>query len=114
MIGIGILETVGGYWNPIVWIIVAVVTGMAVLWIRNQGEDKYQKNTGQTKPFISGNPEISKEDSHVGASHIYWGFTEALKSYYQILVKLHTGNINDYSGWIILVMAIIFIIIGVS
>ena len=50
----------------------------------------------------------------MGASHIYWGFTEALKRYYKPMVALHTGNINDYSGWIILVMAIIFIIVGVS
>ena len=73
-----------------------------------------KKGTNQTKPFISGNPEISKEDSHIGASHIYWGFTEALKGYYKPLIKLHTGNINDYSGWIVLVLAIIFIIVGVS
>ncbi len=111
---IGLLETGSGYWNAIVWVIMVLVTGIAVLWIRNQGEDKYKKGTNQTKPFISGNPEVSKEDSHVGASHIYWGFTEALKKYYRPLIESHTGNINDYSGWIVLVMAIIFIIVGVS
>ncbi len=111
---IGLLETGSGYWNALIWIIVTVVVGIAVLWLRSKGEEKYKKNTNQTKPFLSGNPEVSKEDSHVGASHIYWGFTEALKKYYEPLVKLHTGDINDYSGWIILMMAIIFIIVGVS
>lgn len=110
----GLLETGSGSWNAIIWVIMVFVIGALVLWVRNQGEDKYKKGTNQTKPFISGNPEISKEDSHVGASHLYWGFTEALKGYYQPLIKLHTGNINDYSGWIILVMAVIFIIVGVS
>ena len=111
---IGLLETGSGHWNPIIWIVMVLVIGIFIIWIRNNGQDKYKKGTNQTKPFLSGNPEVSKEDSHVGASHIYWGFTEALKSYYQPLIKLHTGNINDYSGWIILVMAVIFIIVGVS
>ena len=111
---IGLLETGSGHWNAILWVIFTVIIGLGVLWIRNKGEDRYKKDTDQTKPFLSGNPEVSKEDSHVGASHIYWGFTEALKKYYEPLVKLHTGNINDYSGWIVLMMAIIFIIVGVN
>lgn len=111
---IGLLETGSGYWNAIIWIIMVFVVGFLVVWIRSHGEVRFKKNSDQTKPFLSGNPEIGKEDSHVGASHIYWGFTEALKSYYDPLVKLHTGNVNDFSGWIVLVMAIIFIIVGVS
>ncbi|MDD3655626.1 MAG: hydrogenase [Atribacterota bacterium] len=111
---IGLLETGSGYWNAIIWVLVTIIVGIGVLWLRNKGEGNYKKDTNQTKPFLSGNPEVSKEDSHVGASHIYWGFTEALKNYYEPLIKLHTGDINDYSGWIVLVMAIIFIIVGVS
>ena len=111
---IGLLETGSGHWNAILWVIFTVIIGLGVLWIRNKGEDRYKKDTDQTKPFLSGNPEVSKEDSHVGASHIYWGFIEALKKYYEPLVKIHSGNINDYSGWIVLMMAIIFIVIGVS
>ncbi|MDD3538877.1 MAG: hydrogenase [Atribacterota bacterium] len=111
---IGLLETGSGYWQAIIWVIITVIIGIGVLWLRNKGKEEYKKNTNQTKPFLSGNPELTKEDSHVGASHIYWGFTEALKHYYQPLVNIHTGNINDYSGWIVLVMAIIFIIVGVS
>jgi hypothetical protein len=111
---IGLLETGSGYWNAIIWVLVTIIVGIGVLWLRNKGEGSYKKDTNQTKPFLSGNPEVSKEDSHVGASHIYWGFTEALKNYYEPLIKLHTGDINDYSGWIVLVMAIIFIIVGVS
>ena len=110
----GLLETGSGSWSAIIWVITVLVIGVIVIYIRNKGEDSYKKNTEQDKPFISGNPEASKESSHLSASHIYWGFTEALKYYYQPLIKLHTGNINDYSGWIVLVMAIIFIVVGVS
>lgn len=111
---IGLLETGSGHWNAIIWTVFTLIVGFGVLWLRNKGEEKYKQGSNQTKPYLSGNLEISKEDSHVGASHIYWGFTEALKNYYKPLVKLHTGNINDYCGWIVLVIAIIFIIIGVS
>lgn len=114
MMTFALLETGSGYWNAMIWVIVAIVVGIAVIWVRNHGVEKYKKDTDQTKPFLSGNPEFSKEDSHVGANHIFWGFTEALKKYYQPLISLHTGSINDYSGWIIVVMAIIFIIVGVS
>jgi len=38
---------------------------------------------------------------------------EALKGYYDPLVKIHTGDINDYSGWIVIMTAIILIIVEV-
>jgi hypothetical protein len=111
---LGLLETGSGFWSAIIWIVLVLVIGSLVIYIRNKGEDSYKKNTELDKPFISGNPERSKEDSHISASHIYWGFTEALKSYYNPLVKMHTGNINDYSNWIILITVIILIMVGVS
>ncbi|MBC8500043.1 MAG: hydrogenase [Candidatus Atribacteria bacterium] len=111
---LGLLETGSGSWSAIIWIVLVLVIGSIVIYIRNKGEGSYKKNTEQDKPFISGNPEESKESSHLSASHIYWGFTEALKGYYNPLVKMHTGNINDYSSWIIVIAAIILIMVGVS
>ncbi|OFW52627.1 MAG: hydrogenase [Actinobacteria bacterium RBG_13_35_12] len=111
---LGLLETGSGFWSAIIWILLVLVIGGMVIYLRNKGEDSYKKNTEQDKPFISGNPEESKESSHLSASHIYWGFTEALKGYYDPLVKMHTGHINDYSGWIIMLTVIILIVIGVS
>jgi hypothetical protein len=111
---LGLLETGSGFWSAIIWILLVLVIGGMVIYLRNKGEDSYKKNTEQDKPFISGNPEESKESSHLSASHIYWGFTEALKGYYDPLVKMHTGHINDYSGWIIMLTVIILIVIGVN
>jgi len=111
---LGLVETGSGFWNALIWVIVVLVISGIVIYIRNKGEESYKKNTEQDKPFISGNPEPSKEGSHISASHIYWGFTEALKNYYKPLVKIHTGNINDYSGWIIIVTVIVLIMVGVS
>jgi heme/copper-type cytochrome/quinol oxidase subunit 2 len=110
----GLLETGSGSWSAIIWVITVLVIGVLVIYVRNKGEDSYKKNTEQDKPFISGNPEASKESSHLSASHIYWGFTEALKGYYKPLVEMHTGSINDYSCWIITVTVIVLIVIGVS
>jgi len=111
---LGLLETGSGFWSAIIWIVLVLVIGSIVIYIRNKGEDSYKKNTEQDKPFISGNPEESKEGSHISASHIFWGFTEALKDYYTPLVKIHTGNINDYASWSVVLMVIILIIIGVN
>ena len=111
---LGLLETGSGFWNAIIWVIVALVILVIVYYIRNKGEKSYKKNTEQDKPFISGNPELSKEGSHISANHIYWGFTEALKDYYDPLVKTHTGHINDYSSWVVVLMVIILIIVGVN
>ena len=111
---LGLLETGSGFWSALIWILLVLVIGSMVIYIRNKGEESYKKNTEQDKPFISGNPEGSKESSHLSASHIYWGFTEALKSYYDPLVKMHTGNINDYSSWIIVLTVIILMVIGVN
>ncbi len=111
---LGLLETGSGFWNALIWVIVVLLIGAIVYYIRNKGEQGYKKNTEQDKPFISGNPESSKEGSHVSASHIYWGFTEALRGYYNPLVKMHTGNLNDYSGWIVIIMALVLILVGVS
>jgi len=111
---LGLLETGSGFWSALIWVVIVLVLSALIIYLRNKGEASYKKSTEQDKPFISGNPELSKENSHISASHIYWGFTEALKDYYNPLVKFHTGNINDYSGWIVVVTAIVLIMVGVS
>jgi hypothetical protein len=110
---LGLLETGSGFWSAIVWVILILIIGSIVYYIRNKGEKGYKKNTNQDKPFISGNPETTKEGSHLNEKHLYWGFMEALKGYYDPLVKIHTGDINDYSGWIVIMTAIILIIVEV-
>ncbi|PJB21233.1 MAG: hydrogenase, partial [Euryarchaeota archaeon CG_4_9_14_3_um_filter_38_12] len=67
-----------------------------------------------TKPFLSGNPEPEKENVHIRAGNLFWGFTEALKDYYTPAVKEHTGIVNDYVYWFVIVLAVLFIIIGVG
>lgn len=106
------LKTGSGVWNPIVWIGAVVVIFLIIYIIRGFGKKEYKKNTEQTKVFLSGNPEYEKEQMHVKGSNVYWGFTEALKSIYDIFEKMHTGNISDYVLWFVIILAILFIVIG--
>ena len=104
------LHTGFGAWNPMVWL-VAVLFALFVGWlIRSLGRNDCKKNTEQTKPFISGNAEPAKEDVHIRAGNLYWGFLEALKDYYARLVPLHSGVVTDYLLWFFGVVSILLII----
>ncbi len=99
------LETTGGYWSPIVWIVAFIVAFLIAYIIWGMGEKKHSKGE-QEKPFLSG-LEVPKDEAHISAGNIYWGFTETLGGYYDFMKKIHTGIINDYVLWF-LGMAVIF------
>jgi hypothetical protein len=102
--------TPSGVWNPILWLLVIFVALLVsyLLWLR--GNPKYKKGTEQTKPFLSGYAPESKEAMMVSASNIYWGFATALKGYYEFLKKMHTGDVRDYLGWYVGIVAIMLIL----
>jgi len=105
-------DTGSGFWNPIVWIVVVLVAFLIAYIIRGFGKKEYQKNTEQVKSFLSGNPEYEKEKMHIKGGNLYWGFTESLKGIFDILKKMHTNNISDYLLWFVVVVAILFLIVG--
>jgi len=105
-------KTGSGFWNPIVWIVVIIVAFLIIFIIRGLGKKEYKKDTEQVKSFLSGNKEYEKEKMHVKSSNIYWGFTESLKWVFDILHKMHTGSVNDYILWFVVMMAILFLIVG--
>jgi hypothetical protein len=107
------LESGSGFWNPILWILVVLVIFLLFYGIRGFGRSTYKKGTEQTKAFLSGNQEATPEDMHIKASNLYWGFTTSMKSLYTVLRKMHTGNTSDYILWFVLVLAVLFLIIGV-
>ena len=103
------LATGSGTWNPLLWLLAfAVALGIAWL-VRTRGRKDFRPGDG-LKPFISGNEEPEHGGGHIPASNLYWGFTEAMKAYYQKLVPLHTGVSTDYVAWLLGVMAIMLII----
>ena len=106
-------QTGSGFWNPIIWIVAILVAFLIAVIFRGFGKKEYKEKTGQTQVFLSGNPEYEKEQMHIKGSNIYWGFTESLKWVFDALKKMHTGNVSDYVLWFVMMMAILFIVIGV-
>jgi len=94
------LETTGGYWSPIVWIIAFIVAFLIAYIIWGIGE---KKHAGQKEP--------PKEEVHIRAGNIYWGFTDTLSGYYDFMKKIHTGIVNDYVLWFLGMAAIFFMAI---
>ena len=107
------LLTGNGFWNPLIWVLAMIIAFLIIYIIRGFGQKGYKENTEQTKVFLSGNPELEKEKMHVGASNVYWGFTESLKWLYKALDKMHNGNVSDYVLWFVVIMGVLFIVMGV-
>jgi len=104
------VHTPSGYWDPIVWLIFLILFGLIAYLIYKSGNPKYKKGTDQVKPFLTGNVEPDKERIQVKASDIYWGFIEALREYYAVLERIHTGDVRDYILWFVGMAAIITVI----
>jgi hypothetical protein len=103
------LQTGSGSWNPVLWLLAFVVALGAAWLIRSLGRSDNRKGDA-LKPFISGNEEPADGGGHIPASNLYWGFTEAMKAYYEKLVPLHTGIPSDYVAWLLGVMALMLVI----
>ena len=102
------LGTGQGFWNPLLWLAAAAgATALAVLlWSR--GRRDYTRAGEQTLPFLSGE---RAPGAHVGGGHLYWGFVEGLRPYVARLRAAHTGLVNDYVGWLVVVLAVVFLIV---
>ncbi len=102
-------STPSGFWDPLRWIIVMIIALLISYYIWKRGNPKHKKGE-QIKPFFSGYDAPSPEDAHIRAGNIYWGFITALKRYYAFVKSIHTGNINDYIGWYVGIMALMLIV----
>ena len=107
------LQTDSGFWNPILWGFAFVIIFLIAYILRGFGKQGYKEKTEQTKAFLSGNPEYTKEQMHIKGSNLYWGFMEVMKFAYNKLNKMHNGNTSDYILWFVIIMGIFFIVLGV-
>ena len=105
------LSTGFGFWDPVIWLVVLAVALIISFLVIFCGRKDYDKNSEQTKPYLSGNDEPSAADTHVRGGNLYFGFTEALKGYYKRLIPLHTGILNDYIGWFLIGLVVIFVVV---
>lgn len=105
------LLTEAGFWNPLAWILGLVVAAIIAWLIYSLGEKGFKAGTPQTEPFLSGNKEPRKDQVHIRAGNLYWGYLEALKGYYDRLVPLHTGNLHDYVLWYLGITAVFLVLV---
>jgi hypothetical protein len=95
------IETGAGFWNPLAMAAVFAVVAIAVLIARHFGNGRAGKDTLQAMPFFSGN---AAKDVRIGPENMYWGFFEEMRGYYGAMKAMHSGIVNDYFFWLVLVM----------
>lgn len=105
-------------WDPMLWLVLfAVVLAAACVVIFTAGRDngriiKGEGTDGKNAVFFSGEKAMY---SHVGGSDLFWGFRKNWKGYFRVMQGLHSGNLNDYStyvvfgGTIIILLTFIFV-----
>ena len=103
-----VLDTGVGFWNPLVFVAGLLLVLLVSYRIWSRGEKGCQRGV-QGEAFFSGDP--APRDS-VRAKDMYWGFMEEFKIYYERMVNLHTGVINDYVAWVIALMAVLLILVA--
>jgi len=109
------LKTDFGFWNALVLALVLEITIFLVyILLYRRGNRKFQRRTLQTLPFMSGNYITDPEEVHLGPNHLYWGFMEVFKGYFDRLEEAHTGDLNDYLHWFVVALAVIFVIIVIG
>jgi len=104
------LSSSEGFWNALVLLLALVVLFIVTYLVYTRGKKDFTDKGEKRTPYLSGNK--IPDDTHIKASNMYWGFEEALKPYYDRIIKIHTGIINDYVYWFVGVLAIVLIIVG--
>lgn len=109
---LGRIDTDVGYWHAIIWAISFIVLGILAYVLRNLGSKSYKMGTEQVKPYLSGTTEYDK--TRVAGENVYWGFVQALKKYYTRIVPVHSGIVSEYIYWLVVVIALLFVIITLA
>lgn len=124
------------YWNPYVWlslflmvfaaaVLVTLIMGRTTGRTLESGED-YDSAYGtgdlsvdfRGQTHESGDPEEKyavffsgekAEYSHAGGSDLFWGFKYNWHRYYEVLQGLHSGSVNDYSIYAVIMISMLCI-----
>ncbi len=97
-----------GFWSPLIWVAAALGVLLLAFFLWSRGRREHKRGTEQELPFLSGE---RAEDPRVGASHLYWGFLEALKPFLNGLRDWHSGVINDYAGWFLVILVVVLLLV---
>lgn len=104
------LLTGEGGWNAIMFLVVIIVTLIIAMVIRMLGNKGTTPGGEGGKPFLFGNPtEVDGKPIVISSSNVYWGFTRALKKYYDPMERAHSGLINEYVFWLVATAGIVIL-----
>lgn len=99
-----------GYWTPLIWTLASLGVLILAILFWSRGRREYKRGTEQELPFLSGE---KAENPRVGAPHLYWGFVEALRPFLSPLRDWHSGLINDYAAWFLVVLGVALLLLVV-
>ncbi|MCX6802844.1 MAG: hydrogenase [Candidatus Diapherotrites archaeon] len=101
-------------WSPLMFIGALAIVLMLVIALRSFGKKGFKEGKFRADAFLSGNEPMEKHD--VKASNFFWGFFEAFKGYYEKMLAIHTGFVNDYIFWFLFCVSLLLIALcmGVS
>ncbi len=102
------------FWAPLMVVIAFLIVAAITYAYRSRGRSSYKRDTEQTKVFLSGEDEPEAGMRHVRAHNMYWGFFEAMKRYYDPVVRAHTGIVNDYLIWMFGLAALVGVLLFAS
>ena len=71
--------------------------------VRAMGSNKCKHSVEQEMPFFSGNRH---PDDGIESENLYWGFFKSMESYYEFMKKMHSGIVNDYVFWLVLLAVV--------
>jgi len=79
-------------WSPLM-LVAGVAIAIAIAYLGEQG-----------MAFFSGNRH---PDDGIGSENLYWGFFKSMEGYYEFMKKMHSGIVNDYVFWFVLVVVVL-------
>ena len=99
-----------GYWQPESWlllfiIVLAAFTVAALLGKKDRGvqSSSAEVTDGKYATFYSGE---KNEFSRVGGSDLFWGLKYNLRHYFGFIGNIHSGVVNDYALWAVMIFAV--------
>ena len=98
-----IFSTGSGFWSPLVLVAGLAIAIAIVLILRSFGSNKRKNSGEQGMSFFSGNRH---PDDGIGSENLYWGFFKSMEKYYEFMKKMHSGIVNDYVFWLVLLAVV--------
>ncbi len=104
-------QNIGVFWYPAIMLLILLfIMLIFYIWGRLYFRKDYNADTDQVKPYNSGN--LDEVNYSLKSSNLYWGFRKSMEGYFNFLRSLHNGDLNDYSKWFVICVALCLLLVG--